>query len=121
MIVGLLIKVLTTAAALWVAVTVLEGLRFEGSLPALLIVALLLGVVNAIVRPILTVLSLPLVVLSLGLFLLVINAAALSLVMALSGTLGIDFQSDGFGWTILGALLISLVTWLLDLVLPSKG
>jgi putative membrane protein len=80
--VGVLVKVVIGAAALWVAVQIVPGLEFDGSVVALLLVALILGVINAVVRPILTVLSLPLVLLTLGLFLLVVNAIALAIVIA---------------------------------------
>jgi putative membrane protein len=114
--VGLLLRLLAYAASVWVAVALLEGLRYEGHPAGLLAIALLLAVVNAVVRPILTILSLPLIVLTLGLFLLVVNALALALVIAISGAVGLEFTSDGFGWTLLGALVISLVSWGLESV-----
>ena len=122
---GVLVKVLVNAAALWVAVWLLEGLHLtedlaEGGWWQLLIIGLLLGVANAIVRPILTVLSLPLVILTLGLFLLVVNAAVLALVIALSGALGLGIESDGFGWTFLGALVVALVAWGIETVTGTR-
>jgi putative membrane protein len=112
--VGVLVKVVIGAAALWVAVQVVPGLDFDGSLVALLLVALILGAINAVVRPILTVLSLPLVLLTLGLFLLVVNAIALHLVIVLSDALDLGLTTDGFGSTFLGALVVSLVVWALE-------
>lgn len=122
---GVLVKVLVNAAALWVAVWLLDGLHLtedfaEGGWWQLLIIGLLLGVANAIVRPILTVLSLPLVILTLGLFLLVVNAAVLALVIALSGALGLGIESDGFGWTFLGALVVALVAWGIETVTGTR-
>ncbi len=122
---GALVKVLVNAAALWVAVWLLEGLTLtedfgEGGWLHLLIIGLLLGVANAIVRPILTVLSLPLVIVTLGLFLLVVNAAILALVIAISGALGLGIESDGFGWTFLGALVVSLVAWGLETLTGTR-
>jgi len=114
--VGVLIKILFNAAALWVAVQLLDGLEFTGSWLALLGIALLLGVVNVIIKPILSILSLPLVIITLGLFLLVINAIALAIVIAISGAMDLGLTSDGFGWTFLGALIISLVSWGLEAV-----
>jgi putative membrane protein len=117
---GLLIRILITAAALWVAVFIVPGLEFDGSIPALLIVALVLGVVNAVVKPILTVISIPLVVLTLGLFLLVVNAIALAIVVWVSGQFDLGLTSDGFGSTFLGALVVSLVAWGLETVTGAR-
>lgn len=118
---GAVIKVLVNAAALWVAVTVLEGFRFDfdddGTITAFLAIALIMGVVNVIVRPILAVISLPLVVVTLGLFLLVVNAVALALVVWISRMLELGLESDGFGWTMVAALVISVTSWALELVL----
>jgi putative membrane protein len=117
--VGVVIKILVYAAALWVAVAILPGLDMvgEGSVPRLLAVALILGVINAVVRPILSILSLPLILLTLGLFLLVVNALSLQLVLWLSGALNLGLESDSFGWTFLAALVVSLVTWGLETLL----
>ena len=92
------------ALGLWLATQILPGLHFD-SAGTLLAAALLLGIVNAIVRPIAVVLTLPLTLLTLGLFLLVINAAMLGLVALLLG----GFQISGF-WTALGGSLIVSVT-----------
>jgi putative membrane protein len=122
---GVIVKVLVNAAALWVAVWLLDGLTLteeftETGWIHLLVIGLILGVANAIVRPILTVLSLPLVILTLGLFLLVVNAAVLALVIAISGAVGLGIESDGFGWTFLGALVVSLVSWGLETVMGTR-
>lgn len=122
---GALVKVLVNAAALWVAVWLLDGLALteafaDGGWLHLLVIGLLLGVANAIVRPILTVLSLPLVILTLGLFLLVVNAVVLALVIWLSGALGLGIESGGFGWTFLGALVVSLVAWGLETITGTR-
>jgi putative membrane protein len=111
---GLVLRVLVNAVAVWVAVTLLEGLRFEGSIWALIGIGLILGLANVVVRPILTILSIPLVILTLGLFLLVVNALVLSFTIWLASALGIDFTSDSFWWTLGGALVISLVSWGLE-------
>ena len=117
---GIIIKVLVNAAALWVAVTLLDGFSFDfdqGTIPAFLIIALILGVVNVIVRPIITVLALPVILLTLGLFLLVVNAISLAIVVAISGSLDLGLVSDGFGWTFLAALVVSVVSWGLEAIL----
>lgn len=118
---SVVLRILVYAAALWVAIALLPGLDFENGSPlALLAVALILGVANVVVKPILAVLSLPLVILTLGLFLLVVNAIVLALVIALSDALGLGISSDGFGWTFLGALVVSLVSWGLESLLGTR-
>ena len=114
---GVIVRILIYAAALWVAVVLLPGVRFEGSPLSLLGVALVLGVANVIVKPILTLVSLPLIVVTLGLFLLLVNAGVLALVIAISGELGIELDSAHFGWTFLAALIVSVVSWGLETLL----
>ena len=94
--------------ALWFAAQVISGVTIT-SVPTLLIAALVLGLVNALVRPVLTILTLPFTILTLGLFYLVVNGAAFGLAAALVP----GFQVAGFGSAILGALLVSLVSWAL--------
>lgn len=77
--------------------------------------AVLLGLVNAVVRPVLVLLTLPITVLSLGLFLLVINTLMLWLVAGLVG----GFHVNGFSGAFIGSLFISLVSWILSRLLPS--
>lgn len=98
-----------TAFAMWVASHVFKGMRFSGS-GALAVSALLLGLANAVVRPLLVVLTLPLTLITFGLFLLVINAAVLLVAKLVKG-----FELDGF-WT---ALWASLFMSLLSLVLGA--
>lgn len=111
---GLLLKVLINAAALWVAVALIPGLTFDGDPPALLGIALVLGLVNVVIRPIVTVLSLPLIILTLGLFLVIVNGIVLHVVIAVSRALELGLDSTGFGATILGALVVSIVSWGLE-------
>ena len=117
---GIIIKILVNAAALWAAVTLVPGFEFgfdDGTIPAFLGIALILGLVNVVIRPIITVLALPAILLTLGLFLLVVNAIALAIVVAISGALDLGLTSEGFGATFLAAIVISLVSWLLEAVL----
>lgn len=107
-------RVLSIALALWVAVRVLPGLRFEGSALMLVGTAVVIGVVNAFVRPVMTLLTLPLVVVTLGLFLLVVNGLALELAILLARLFGSGLESDGFGWTVLAAVVLSIVSGLVD-------
>jgi putative membrane protein len=114
--VGFLMRAVITALGLWVASEILPGLHFES--PAKLIVAaILLGIVNAVVRPLAFILTLPLTVLSLGFFLLVLNAAMVGLVAWLVP----GFEISGF-WTAVGAaLIVSLVSWAASSAIGSNG
>jgi putative membrane protein len=113
---GFLLRVAIVALGLWLATQILPGLDFEGP-GTLLAAALLLGIVNAIVRPIAVVLTLPLTLLTLGLFLLVINAAMLGLVaLLLSG-----FQVSGFWTAVGGALIVSVTGWLASGLIGNNG
>jgi putative membrane protein len=115
---------LTSAIALAVATLLFDGIRFTGpsqgqaeiehKLLPLLGVALILGVVSSLVKPVLRILSIPFIILTLGLVLLVINAGMLLLTAWLAGVLDIGFKVDGF-WTALGgAIVITLTTWVVD-------
>lgn len=111
---GAIIRVLIYGAALWVAIQLVPGLDFDGSWLALLGIALVLGLVNVVVKPVLTMLSLPLIVLTLGLFLLVVNAVSLAIVIAVSGALDLGLTTTGFGATLVAAVVVSLVSWGLE-------
>jgi putative membrane protein len=102
-----LLRWVISALGLWVATRLVAGFSIEDS-GTLLLAALLLGLVNAVVRPILVVLTLPLTLVTLGLFLLVINAAMLALVAALLD----GFRIAGFGPALLGWLVVSITSWL---------
>lgn len=116
-----LIRLLVTAAALWAAIRLVSGITFTGSWGALLGVALVFGVVNAIVRPVLTFFTFPLLILSLGLFIFVVNALMLWLTSALSRSLGLGFHVTGFRAAFWGALVVSIVSFLLSLLVPERG
>jgi putative membrane protein len=112
-----LIRLVINAAALWVAIRFVPGISFAGDEVTLLLVALIFGLVNAIVRPVLTLLSLPFLILTLGLFTFVINALMLWLTSALSGAFGLGFRVDGFMPAFLGALVVTIVSAVLSLIL----
>jgi putative membrane protein len=103
-----LVQWFLTAVSLGVAAWVLPGLHVT-SWPALAVAALVLGFVNAIVRPILLIITLPLTVLTLGLFYLVVNGMAFGLAAAIVP----GFEVDSFWWAILGALVVGMVSWLI--------
>ncbi|GJM40385.1 MAG: hypothetical protein DHS20C20_06670 [Ardenticatenaceae bacterium] len=111
----LIIRLLINAAALWAAAQIVGGISLEGSFGTILVVALIFGVVNAIVRPILTLFSIPFIVVTLGLFIFVINALMLMLTGAISNALSVD----GFGAALLGSLVITIVSWLLGVFLKD--
>ena len=106
-----LVHWLSVTLALAVAAWLLPGISFS-SIPALVIGALVLGLVNAIVRPVLHLLSLPITILTLGLFILVVNGIAFGLAAWLTP----GFVVHGLGNAIIGALIVSIVSWLLGAV-----
>ncbi|MGZ8745448.1 MAG: phage holin family protein [Nocardioides sp.] len=120
----------TTALAVAAAAWLLDGIVFEGpttwpdefteKLVPLLVVALILGVVSSFVKPILTLLSIPFIIITLGLFLLVINAAMLRLTSWLAGELDIGFTVAGWWPAIGGAIVITLTTWVVDGILGEQ-
>lgn len=114
--VGFLLRAAISALGLWLASLLLSGIRFES--PAkLAIAAVLLGVINAVVRPIAFILTLPLTLVTLGLFLFVLNAAMVGLVARLVP----GFTIAGF-WTAMGAaVIVWLVSWLGSSLIGSKG
>lgn len=107
---SLLWRLLVNALAIWIAVRLVEGLSFDGTWLQMAGVALVLALVNASVRPALTMLTCPLVLLTLGLFTLVINALMLMLTGWLSGKLDLGFTVAGFWPAFWGALIISIVS-----------
>ena len=110
-----LIRLLINAAALWVAIQLVDGIEHRGSWWSLLVVALLFGLLNASIRPLLKLLSLPIIILTLGLFILVINALMLRMTSWLSGLLNLGFTVDGFRDAFSGGLIISIVSLVLSL------
>jgi putative membrane protein len=109
-----IVRLIATALGLYAAVALVGGLDYQGDWPSFAIVAVILAVVNAVLKPLVKLLSLPFIVLTLGLFLLVVNALMLWLVVALSEGMDLGLTSDGFGSIFLGAVIISLITWLAD-------
>jgi putative membrane protein len=117
------LRVLVTAVGLWAAAELIEGIRLDPdrSIAYLVIVALIVGVLNATVRPLLALLSFPLVVATLGLFLLVVNALTLSLAFAIAERFSLGMTSDGFVATLLAAIVVSTVGWLANGLIRSRG
>ncbi|MGD9960026.1 phage holin family protein [Nocardioides sp.] len=111
---------LTNAAAIAVAAWLLNGITLEGTdwqdkIVPLLLVALILGLVTMFVEPVVKLLSLPFIILTIGLFLFVINALMLWLTSAIADGLDIGFQVDGFWAALWGSIIITLVTGFIDI------
>src|SRR5262245_27308797 len=110
-----IIRLLVNAAALWVATRIVPGVTFDGGVMPFLGVALLFGVINATLRPLAKILTFPLILLTLGIFALVVNGLMLWLTSSLSSTLGLGFDVSGFWAALFGALVTSIVSALLSL------
>ncbi|MFJ4871131.1 phage holin family protein [Streptomyces sp. NPDC088757] len=120
-----LVKTLANAGALGVAVWLLQDITLTGEstgrkVLTLILVALVFGLVNAVVKPVVQLFTFPLFVLTLGLFTLVVNALMLLLTSWLADKLDLSFHVEGFWTAVLGALIISVVSWALNVVLPDR-
>lgn len=112
---GFVLRVLVNAVAIWLAAVIVPGVRLgDDDLGAqvltVVVVGVIFGLVNAVLKPILTVLTFPLFVLTLGLFALLLNALLLWLTSALAATLGLAFEVSGFWSAVGGALVVSIVS-----------
>ncbi len=118
------IRTLVNAVAIWVAALVVSGITVrhdsaQATALTVLVVALIFGVVNAVIKPIFKVLTFPLLLLTLGLFTFVLNALMLLLTSWLSHRFDLDFSVSGFWAALLGSLVISLVSFLLSVLIPE--
>ncbi len=121
-----ILRLLANAAALAIATWILSGITLTGpsttsQVLTLLIVALIFGVLNAIIKPIFAIVTIPLILLTLGLFLIVINACMLLLTSWLAGLFDIGWSVDGFWTAVLGGIIISIVSFILNVFLPDPG
>lgn len=118
-----IIWVLVNALALGAAVWLVGGITLTGQeqdqLLTLVVVALIFGVINTIIAPVIKLISLPFIILTLGLLLVVINALMLLLTSAIAGAIGLGFHVNGFWPAVFGAIIISVATWVLNVVLPD--
>lgn len=122
--VQLIVRLIVNAIALWIATLIVDGVDVNASstqdeVLTILAVAVVFAVVNVLVRPFVKLLSLPLYVLTLGLFTLVVNALMLLLTSWIADLLNVPFTVDGFWDALLGGLVISFVSWALNLLLPD--
>lgn len=119
------VKTLINAAAIWVATAIVTGITltsgdWQHKTLTVILVAVIFGVVNFVIKPIVKLFSLPLFFLTLGLITFVINALMLWLTSWASGKLSLDFHVDGFVPALLGSLIISIVAWALHLVFRDE-
>ena len=117
---SLLLHWLLNAGALWVAAALVPGLDFNGGLGRLLLVAAVFGIVNSTLRPLLTILTCPLIIVTLGLFTLVINAFMLLVTGWLSESWNLGFTVSGFWAAFFGGLVVGLVSMLLSAALEKQ-
>ena len=120
-----LIWVLVNALALAAATYLLNGITLTGATDqdrvlTLVLVAMVFGVVNAVVRPVVKLLALPFIILTLGLLVFVINGLMLLLTSWLSGQIGLGFHVDGFWTAVLGGLVVMVASWVLELLMPER-
>ncbi|MFJ9148732.1 phage holin family protein [Streptomyces sp. NPDC102270] len=120
-----LVKTIANAGALAVAVWLLDKITLTGGSTGkkawtLILVALVFGLVNFLVKPVVKVLTFPLFILTLGLFTLIVNALMLLLTSWLADKLDLSFHVEGFWTAVLGGLIISIVSWALHVVLPDE-
>ncbi|MDX2729021.1 phage holin family protein [Streptomyces sp. PA03-2a] len=119
------VKTIANAGALAAAIWLLDNITLSGGstgrkVLTLILVALLFGLVNFVVKPIVKVLTLPLFILTLGLITLVVNALMLLLTSWLADQFDLSFHVEGFWTAVLGGLIISVVSWALNVVLPDE-
>lgn len=122
-----LIRVAINGLALWVAALVLEGVHLgEGdaswtsNVVTIVLVALLFGLINAVIKPIVKLFSLPFIILTLGLFTFIVNAFMLQITEWIGEALDLAFSIDEFFWdAVFAAVIITLVSWALNVVLPD--
>ena len=115
-----IVQFLVTCLALWLAAQVVPGVAFNDT-GSLLLAAVLLGVANAIVRPILTILTFPLTVITFGLFLLVVNAAVIGLVAVLLGGFAVNGFWAGIGAAIVTGIVSWIAGWFIGAPEPRRG
>ncbi len=117
---NLVIRWIINAVALAVAANFVAGIQVDGGWQVLAITALIFGLVNALIRPLVTLLTCPLIILTLGLFTLIVNAGMLLLASWLARLLGVGFSVSGFWPAFWGGLIISIVSAVLSVVLKDR-
>lgn len=105
-----ILQIIINGALLWVAAYLIPGISFTGGIPELLILGLVFGVINWLIKPLIMILTLPLTILTLGLFALVINA----LMLMLTGAIAPGYSVSGFGSALLGSIVISILSMFIN-------
>ncbi|WFE45567.1 phage holin family protein [Verrucosispora sp. WMMD1129] len=123
---GFLIRLAATAIALWITTLIVPGVEVTGRTGydtafTLLIVALIFGLVNAVLKPVIKVVGCVFYLLTLGLFALVVNALLFLLTDRIARALELPFQVDGFWAAFWGAIVMAVVTWLISVVVPDPA
>lgn len=111
---GFLLRLVVNAVALWIATQIVPGVSYEGGLASFLLAALIFGIINATVRPITKMLTCPLILVTFGLFALVVNGLMFWLASTLTSGIGINLRVTGFWPAFWGALVVSVVSALLS-------
>ncbi|WP_093171323.1 phage holin family protein [Sinosporangium album] len=119
-----IVKTVIVAVALWVATQLVSGIEVTASTTAkglgtLLAVALIFGLVNAVIKPIVQTIGCAFYVLTLGLFALIVNGALLLFTSWIAEQLNLPFHVDGFWSALVGAVIVAVVSWILDLIIPG--
>lgn len=122
---GFIIRTIVTAFAFWVATLIVDGIEVTGGstttdVLTLLGVALIFGVINAVLKPLIKIFGCFFYVITLGLIALVVNALLLMLTDWIAGLLDLPFEVDGFWDAFWGAIIIGVVSWLINLVIPDR-
>jgi putative membrane protein len=120
-----LVRIAVVAVALWIATLVVPGIAVTATAPALRIgtlvgVAIVFGVVNAVVKPVVKLLGCAFYILTLGLFALVVNALLFLLVGYLADAVGLPFTVDGFAAAFFGAIVVGVVSFVLHVAIPDR-
>ncbi|MEW6053429.1 MAG: phage holin family protein [Nitrospirota bacterium] len=116
----LFLRIMINALSIAVAVKVLDGIAFSGEWWKMIVIGAVFGIVNSFIKPIVTIFAFPLIILTLGLFTLVVNTLMLMITAKLSGPLNLGLQIYGFWPAFWGALIISIVSMLLSWVTGIK-
>ncbi|MEV4117557.1 phage holin family protein [Micromonospora sp. NPDC049645] len=122
---GFLIRLVITAVALWITTLIVPGVDVHGrsggnTVLTLIVVALIFGVINALLKPVIRVVGCVFYLLTLGLFALVVNALLFLLTERIARGLDLPFQVDGFWPAFWGAIVMTVVTWLISVVVPDN-
>jgi putative membrane protein len=121
---ALAIRVVVVAVSLWVATLIVPGIAVIGTTGSrwvtLIVVAIIFGVVNAVLKPLIKVVGCPFYVLTLGLIGLVVNALLFMLVGWIASSLGLPFEVGGFGAAFIGAIVVSVVGFILHVLIPDR-